>query len=305
MFPTVFTVAKKLVSLVQGGPLLWPHNVVNFCQTKSTEFGGGVEGGGPGDDVPGDGVGDIHVLQPPYVATQLAFCPLGWVFETWGMLAVPLFEERGQTSVGFFGLVIQPSYSGLVDHILSCAPTRQRTVCFFWNLTITSLSANVVAVHCFHHFGVVSVNIIFDVRHAPITQLDSVPVEISFELVRKFLIHYFQKFCPHLSCYIFGKRGVEPKSFSFPLQFFNVVVVDKVFIGELMFTSTSFKFITVNLYRIFKHLLVGWDVGKPFIDSNWDVLENLGRMITKFVDILWFVIRLNEWFEYSLLHIHG
>ena len=45
--------------------------MVNFCQTESTVFGDGVEGGGPGDDVPGDGVGDIHVLQPPDVATQL------------------------------------------------------------------------------------------------------------------------------------------------------------------------------------------------------------------------------------------
>ena len=26
--------------------------MVNFCQTKATDLGGGVEGGGPGDDVP-------------------------------------------------------------------------------------------------------------------------------------------------------------------------------------------------------------------------------------------------------------
>ena len=72
-------VAKKLVSLVQSGPLLRPHYVVNFCQTKSTEFGGWVEGGGPGNDVPGDVVGDIHVFQSPDMVTQLDFIPLIWI----------------------------------------------------------------------------------------------------------------------------------------------------------------------------------------------------------------------------------
>ena len=43
--------------------------MVNFSQTESTEFCGRVEGEGPGNDVPGDGMGDIHVLQTPDVTT--------------------------------------------------------------------------------------------------------------------------------------------------------------------------------------------------------------------------------------------
>ena len=43
--------------------------MVNFCQAEPTDFGGWIVGGGPGNDVPGDGVGDIHVLQTPDVTT--------------------------------------------------------------------------------------------------------------------------------------------------------------------------------------------------------------------------------------------
>ena len=66
-------VVNKLVPLVQSGSLLRTHYVVNFCQTKPTEFGGGVEGGGSGNNVPGDVVEDIHVFQPPDMTTQLGF----------------------------------------------------------------------------------------------------------------------------------------------------------------------------------------------------------------------------------------
>ena len=62
MLLPVSTIAKKLVSFVQSGPLLGPHNVVYFCQAEATDLGGGVEGGGPGNDVPGDGVRDVHIL---------------------------------------------------------------------------------------------------------------------------------------------------------------------------------------------------------------------------------------------------
>ena len=30
--------------------------MVNFCQAEPTDFGGWIVGGGPGNDVPGDGV---------------------------------------------------------------------------------------------------------------------------------------------------------------------------------------------------------------------------------------------------------
>ena len=56
------TVSKKLISFVQGGPLLQKHDVIDFSQAKPTDFGGGVKGGGPGSNVPGDGVWDIQIL---------------------------------------------------------------------------------------------------------------------------------------------------------------------------------------------------------------------------------------------------
>ena len=56
MLRTVPTVSKKLISFVQGGPLLQKHDVIDFSQAKPTDFGGGVKGGGPGSNVPGDGV---------------------------------------------------------------------------------------------------------------------------------------------------------------------------------------------------------------------------------------------------------
>ena len=59
MLLPVSTIAKKLVSFVQSGPLLRPHNVVYFCQAEATDLGGGIEGGGPSDNVPGGGVWDI------------------------------------------------------------------------------------------------------------------------------------------------------------------------------------------------------------------------------------------------------
>ena len=46
------TVSKKLISFVQGGPLLQKHDVIDFSQAKPTDFGGGVEGGGPGKGGP-------------------------------------------------------------------------------------------------------------------------------------------------------------------------------------------------------------------------------------------------------------
>ena len=59
MLLPVSTIAKKLVSFVQSGPLLGPHNVVYFCQAEATDLGGGIEGGGPSDNVPCGGVWDI------------------------------------------------------------------------------------------------------------------------------------------------------------------------------------------------------------------------------------------------------
>ena len=59
MLPAVSAISKKLVSFVKGGPLLPPHDVVDLCQAEATDLGGGVEGGGPGDNVPGGVVWDI------------------------------------------------------------------------------------------------------------------------------------------------------------------------------------------------------------------------------------------------------
>ena len=76
MLPAVSAIPKKLVSSVQSGPLLCPHNMINLCQAESADLGGGVEGGGPGNDVPGDGVRDIHIFKFPYMTAQGCFLPL-------------------------------------------------------------------------------------------------------------------------------------------------------------------------------------------------------------------------------------
>ena len=65
------TVSKKLVSFVQGGPLLRKHDVIDFSQAKPTDLGGGVKGGGPGNNVPGGGVRDIQILQLPDMTAEL------------------------------------------------------------------------------------------------------------------------------------------------------------------------------------------------------------------------------------------
>ena len=46
------TVSKKLISFVQGGPLLRKHDEINFSQAKPTGLDGRVKGGGPGNNVP-------------------------------------------------------------------------------------------------------------------------------------------------------------------------------------------------------------------------------------------------------------
>ena len=51
--------------------------MVDFCQTESANLGGGVVGGGPGNNVPGDVVGDIQILELPDVTTQLGALSLG------------------------------------------------------------------------------------------------------------------------------------------------------------------------------------------------------------------------------------
>ena len=65
------TVSKKLISFVQGGPLLRKHDVINFSQAKPTGLGGRVKGGGPGNNVPGGGVWDIQILQLPDMTAEL------------------------------------------------------------------------------------------------------------------------------------------------------------------------------------------------------------------------------------------
>ena len=44
LFP-MSTISKKLISFVQCGPLLRPHDVVYLCQAKTTDLGCGVVGG--------------------------------------------------------------------------------------------------------------------------------------------------------------------------------------------------------------------------------------------------------------------
>ena len=65
------TVSKKFISFVQGGPLLRKHDVIDFSQAEPTGLGGGVKGGGPGNNVPCGGVWDIQILQLPDVTAEL------------------------------------------------------------------------------------------------------------------------------------------------------------------------------------------------------------------------------------------
>ena len=76
MLPAVSAITEKLVSFVESGPILRPYNVVDLCQAEVRGLGGGVEGGGPGNDVPGDGVRDIHIFKFPYMTAQGCFLPL-------------------------------------------------------------------------------------------------------------------------------------------------------------------------------------------------------------------------------------
>ena len=55
----MFAVSEKFISFVESGPLLGPHDVVYLRQAETTDLGGGVEGGGPGNDFPGEVVGGV------------------------------------------------------------------------------------------------------------------------------------------------------------------------------------------------------------------------------------------------------
>ena len=79
MFPAVLAVIKKLVSFVESGPLWTPHDAVDLCQAEPADPGGGVEGGGPGNDVPGEVVGDACIFQVPDVSTEFCSCLLSLV----------------------------------------------------------------------------------------------------------------------------------------------------------------------------------------------------------------------------------
>ena len=81
MLPAVFAVIEKFVSFVESGPLWAPHDAVDLRKAQSADLCGGVEGGGPGDDVPGDVIRDVHVLEVPDMATEFGCCSLFWVFE--------------------------------------------------------------------------------------------------------------------------------------------------------------------------------------------------------------------------------
>ena len=95
--------------------------MVNFCQAESTNLGCGVVGGGPGNDVPGDVVGDIHILKLPDMTAQLSALSLDRVLEVRGVLAVPSLEVLSDTSVSLNSPVIQPFYRSSVHNILGCA----------------------------------------------------------------------------------------------------------------------------------------------------------------------------------------
>jgi hypothetical protein len=69
VFPTVLAISKKFISFVESGPLLGPHDVVDLLQAEAADLGGGVEGGGPGNDVPGEVVRNVQFLQVPDVTT--------------------------------------------------------------------------------------------------------------------------------------------------------------------------------------------------------------------------------------------
>ena len=43
--------------------------MVDFCQAESVNLGGRVVGGGPSNNVPGEVVGDIQILELPDVTT--------------------------------------------------------------------------------------------------------------------------------------------------------------------------------------------------------------------------------------------
>ena len=55
----MLAISKKFISFVESGPLLGPHDVVYLRQAETTDLGGGVEGGGPGNDFPGEVVGGV------------------------------------------------------------------------------------------------------------------------------------------------------------------------------------------------------------------------------------------------------
>ena len=52
--------------------------MVDLLNAESADLRGGVEGGGPGNDVPSDVVRDTHLFHAPDMSAQLGGRPVLW-----------------------------------------------------------------------------------------------------------------------------------------------------------------------------------------------------------------------------------
>ena len=86
------------------------------------EDGGGAVGGGPGEDVPGDGVWDVLVLQFLVGAVGA----VGAVPEVVGVAVVPLLEGAGgEAGVGLHHPGVLPGHPRSIDHGVGEAPPAE------------------------------------------------------------------------------------------------------------------------------------------------------------------------------------
>ena len=117
--------------------------------------------------------------------------------------------------VGVHRTRVMSSDSGPIDHTLGGAPSREGAVIPPAHLTVAA--SLLVVVGCLlHDLGVMSVYVVFNVRHAPIANLDGVSVHnfVQWVVFGEVFGNYSKELGTNICFHIFGERWVEPCDFS-------------------------------------------------------------------------------------------
>ena len=143
-----------------------------------------VEGGGPAQDVPADGVWDVRVLQSPHVAGQCSISPTLRVGEIMFVTSPPDFELIPcESSVGLSVSVVLACDGCLVHHTLLSQATVLGQGTLGLVSTVATFTDNIISIAGFEDSAIVLGNFSFHVGQTRIGKLDCVRITNFMELV--------------------------------------------------------------------------------------------------------------------------